>query len=280
MKTLKKIISLLLITLVMGTSANATPLPEIIGVNNYLEVTPTNEDYFKSQLKSTKIDKATGLSYDEIINLYNEYTLQSRNSISSEISAKENINNFAQYAVERGIIPNTPQAVQGFTVAFLRAQFNIGADLGEAMGCPNAANFLRHSLQDNPVNVSFASGTLESNWIKNSVEFKNIVDAFHTYVKGKNLSARTTSGSTTLNSTSDLHLALNKVSYVASGTKSNGVWNLTITFKDVYNFEKAAWGEMGGELATIVNNYAVIAQEQGAIVPYDISIAVKGSFVE
>lgn len=48
---------------------------------------------------------------------------------------------------------------------------------------------------------------------------KAVVNDFKSYVKGKHLIARTTSGGTTLNSTTDLHLAFNNVDYVASGTK-------------------------------------------------------------
>ena len=100
--------------------------------------------------------------------------------------------------------------------------------------------------------------------------------------EGEESFARTTSGSTTLNSTTDLHLAYNKVSYVASGTKSNGKWTLTIKFKDTYNFEKQAWENAMTDnvVVTALNNYAAYAQDIGAIVPYDITVTVKTTFTE
>ncbi len=282
-KKLRGMLFLMVAIILMSSTVSASPVLE----NNtepYIEITPVNENYYKDILKKEKSDENIRLTYDEVLRLYEEYiaqTPQLQDVTSSEMYTKETLDNFAQYAVERGIIEDTLYARQSITVTFLRAQFRIAADIGESLGYSNAANFLRHSLQDNPTNVSFAVGTVESDWIKDSVEYEEIFDDFKDYVAEKDLRARTTSGSTTLNSTSDLHLALNKVEYIASGTKSSSdVWTLTITFKDTYDFEEAPWGDMGGELVTIVNNYAALAEDLGAIVPYDINIKVRDTFTE
>lgn len=130
-----------------------------------------------------------------------------------------------------------------------------------------------HSLQDSPSNLSYSTSTTYSKQIKQSTEFKS---------KGKKLSQRTTSGSTTLNSTTDLHLAYNKVSYVAYGTKKNNTWTLKVVFSDTYDFEKEPWKNAmtSNSAVTVINNYAAYAQSLGAIVPYKISVTVTDTFVE
>lgn len=72
------------------------------------------------------------------------------------------------------------------------------------------------------------------------------------------------------------------MSYVASGTKSNGTWTLTIKFKDTYDFEKQAWENAMTDnvVVTALNNYAAYAQDIGAIVPFDITVTVKTTFTE
>ena len=60
----------------------------------------------------------------------------------------------------------------------------------------------------------------------------------------------------------------------------DGQWKLAITFFDRYDFEVQAWKNTmtSSDIVTIVNNYAAYAQENGAIVPYDIKITVEKSF--
>ena len=83
--------------------------------------------------------------------------------------------------------------------------------------------------------------------------------------------------STILNSTEDLHLALNQVNFVESGSKNSvGNWNLFITFSDTYDFDPS-WGSEGA--ATIMNNIAAYAQQGGVIVPYRVQIKIGTSFV-
>lgn len=139
-----------------------------------------------------------------------------------------------------------------------------------------------HSLQDSPSNLSYSTSTTYSKQIKQSTEFKSILNSFKASVKGKKLSQRTTSGSTTLNSTTDRHLAYNKVSYVAYGTKKNNTWTLKVVFSDTYDFEKEPWKNAmtSNSAVTVINNYAAYAQSLGAIVPYKISVTVTDTFVE
>lgn len=154
----------------------------------------------------------------------------------------------------------------------------------EVLGLTTGSACLRHSLQDNPTNVSITASDPISKQVKNSSACKKIISEFKSYVRSHSLSARTTSGSTTLNSSLDLTLAFNKVSYVASGTvNSKGVWTLNITFKDTYDFDNTKWTNVSGlKAATInaLNSYGKYAQSIGAVVPYKIQIAVKTTFSE
>lgn len=220
---------------------------------------------------------------EQVLEYFEEFMAYCPSIVSTEDAINpEVLNDFAQYAVEEGIIENTVQQRAAISKSVVRASFAAVVTAGELAGLDTAADFLEHSLQDTPSNLSYASTSSYANQILNSSECKKIISDFKAYVKGKNLVGRSTSGSTTLNSTTDLHLAYNKVSYNISGIKRNGVWTLTIKFKDTYDFEKQAWkNAMTDNVAvTALNNYAAYAQDIGAIVPYNITVTVKTTFTE
>lgn len=248
--------------------------------DSFVSITKENENIVQM---NAPYDETTGLSYDEILKLYNQYLTSQTYTISKEsyLSTKT-LNEFAQYAVDNGIIKDTPIQRGAITKAVVRAEFKVVVSGGKTAGYTTAAALLEHSLQDSPSNLSLSSGSTYSTQILKSSECKKIISDFKTAVKGKNLSGRATSGSTTLNSTTDLHLAYNKVSYTASGRNTNGKWTLTITFKDTYDFESQAWkNAMTDNLAvTALNNYAAYAQSIGAIVPYNVQVIVKTTFTE
>lgn len=215
--------------------------------------------------------------------LYSQFLASKHNSIAEETGIiTETLDEFAQYAVDNGIIEDTPVQRAAITKAVVRQEFKTVANCGYVAGYKTAAVLLDHSLQDSPSDLSFSSRSTYSAQILSSSECTKIVNEFKKAVQGKNLSGWTISGDTTLNSTTDLHLAYNKVSYVASGQNTNGTWTLTIAFRDTYDFESRAWkNAMTDNAAVIViNNYAAYAQSIGAIVSYDIRIIVKTSFTE
>lgn len=222
-------------------------------------------------------DAEIGMTYDELSTTYHNYLQQKGNSRSAD-----SLNGFAQYAVDNGIISDTPQQRAAITKAIVRTEFKVVVAGGKAAGYKTAAALLEHSLQDNPSNLSYGGTTTYATQIANSAECKKLVDEFHTYVKGKKLSARTTSGSVTLNSTTDLHLAYNKMDYVISGKKTGNTWKLEVTVKDTYDFETQAWkNSMSNSLAvTAINNYAAYAQSLKAIVPYKVQVTASASFIE
>lgn len=257
------------------------PLPsnfEVEDNDGYVEI--TNDGLDTVSIDDT-YESSIGMTDEEALELYNSY-LASLPAPANESGSIDALKGFADYAVKQGIIEDTAVQRAGITKAVVRASFKTVVSAGKVLGYKAAATLLNHSLQDNPTNLSYGSSTTFSSQILKSSECKTIVNDFKTYVKGKKLSARTTSGSTTLNSTTDLHLAYNKVDYVASGTKKNGVWTLSIVFSDTYNFEAQAWKNAmtNNPAVTILNNYAAYAQSLKAIVPYKVKVTVKTTFTE
>ena len=261
------------------------PLPSDFEVQNqdnhvYVEIT---DDGMSILLQDDSFEDSIGMTDEKALQLYNDYLASLPETISeADTYSIERLNNFVDYAVEQGIIEDTAVQRAGITKAIVRKQFKVVVIAGKRLGFSAAATLLNHSLQDNPSNLSFGSSTKMASQISKASECKSIVNSFKSYVKGKKLSARTTSGSTTLNSTKDLRLAYNKVSYIASGTKKNGVWTLNITFSDTYDFETQAWKNAmtGNPAVTVLNNYAAYAQSLKAIVPYKVKITVKTTFRE
>lgn len=199
--------------------------------------------------------------------LYNQYLEQAPASISEgEDFAVAALEGFTQYAVEEGIIEDTVEQRAAITKAVVRAEFKLVVAGGNVLGYTAAATLLNHSLQDNPSNLSYGSTTDMAKQIAGSTECRTIVNQFKSDVTGTNYVRKTNSGTTTLNSTTDLHLAYNNVNYSATGVKSNGKWTLTITFTDTYDFDAQSWKNAmtDNALVTILNNYAAYAQSIGA----------------
>lgn len=266
---LKKIISgIIVITMLVVSSVNV--------------FASENEIILSAVGDGSIIDETTGLEDEEILKIYRQYFDSKGNSVSEDTSTLETLDEFMQYAIDTGAIEDTPVQRAAIEKAIVRREFKTVASCGYALGYTTASGLLNHSLQDSPADLSFSSQTTYSSQILNAVECSKIVDSFKKEVTGKNYSGWTKSGSTTLNSTNDLHLAYNKVSYVASGQNVNGTWTLTITFRDTYDFENQAWKNAMTDNAALVilNNYGAYAQSIGAIVPYNVRIIVKTTFTE
>jgi hypothetical protein len=275
MKNIKILLTIIMATTIIGSSALTANAETITSEQNM-------ESYgITSEIVGEK-DSITGLTDKEVYQLYQQYLSEKPYSINivNEETNQAQLDHFVQYAVQKGIIQNTPQAKEALSKAFLRSQFVIAAGIGKTAGFNTAAILLAHSLQDNPSNLTYQKGSDVSNQIQNSSEFKKIISNLKNYVRGKKLGRYFGEGSTTLNSTTDLHLAFNKISYVFDANKSNGKWTVDIRFKDKYDFDKIAWKAAGNKVVTIINNYAVAAQSVGAIVPYDVTINTQGTFYE
>jgi len=221
------------------------------------------------------------MSDEELLEYYNEY-VASRTCLMSvdDKYSVEMLSGFADQAVKDGLITDTPKQRAAVTKAVVRAEFKAVVAGGNVKGYTTAATLLNHSLQDYPQKMLCPSGSGIAAQIGRSSECTSIVNSFKKQVRGKNITSKTVTGTATLKSTTDLHLAFNKVSYQVVGKKYKGKWNLTITFTDRYDFETQAWrNSMTDHVAvTAINNYAAYAQSIGAIVPYDIKVFVVTSF--
>lgn len=135
------------------------------------------------------------------------------------------------------------------------------AKAAKGFGWETASAMLDHSLQNKPSNLAFSSDSKFAKQIAESAECDAIVEDFKEQVEGLDISEKSIKSSTTLNSTTDLHLSYNKVSYEVVGKKVvgkkvDGKWNLKITFYDRYDFETQAW-EDSITLGSIVK-YSII----------------------
>lgn len=244
----------------------------------YVAITDETEDFYSNE---DIYNDSISLYDSEALALYEQYLEQAPTSISEgEDFAVAALEGFAQYAVDEGIIEDTVVQRATITKAVVRAEFKLVVAGGNTLGYTAAATLLNHSLQDSPTNLSYGSTTDMAKQIANSSECAAIVNQFKSDVTGTSYVRKTNSGTTTLNSTTDLHLAYNNVNYSATGVKSNGTWTLTIKFTDTYDFDAQAWNNAmtDNALVTILNNYAAYAQSIGAIVPYDVTVTVVTTF--
>lgn len=229
---------------------------------------------------------STAYDYNEEIHMTDEQALSyfeqyytsccDMYSASAQIT-QEVLDEFAQYAVEEGLIEDNAEQRAAITKAVVRAEFAAVVSGGELLGYTTAAKFLDHSLQDMPENLSFGIGSYYANQVLYADEIQREIQSFIEYADEKNQAAWNKTSSVTLNSTTDLHLAYNRVSYNIAGTKTDGIWSLVIKIHDTYDFEKQDWKNFMTDNAavTALNNYAAYAQTIGAIVPYDISVTIK-----
>ncbi|MGG2114203.1 hypothetical protein ABFY60_27925 [Lysinibacillus pakistanensis] len=270
-------ISLLAFTTLQAESSEAKELSEPKSI--------LTENGVSSEVKKFSQPKST-LTEDEVEILFDDFVIENKLTQQEILELDEAVlEEFVDYAVDSGAIYNTMEARAEVLVKTVRLQFKAVVAGGKLVGYTTAADLLNHSLQDSPKDLNYASGTAISNQVKSSKEAENIVNDIKKYVQNRKLGSYTTSGSTTLNSTKDLFLAFNKVSYVAESTKNlkTGQWTTTITFKDEYDFDEIAWKNVSGlgqAAVAALTNYAVEAERIGAIVPYNIKITTTHTFYE
>lgn len=237
-----------------------------------------------STANATEVPVVGGYTQNELYEMYLAYLDETATTSRAKAElSKESVEGFVEFAIEESIISDTPTERAAVTKAVVRASFAAVVAGGRTLGYTTAATYLDHSLQDEPADLSYKSTSSYANQILSATECFYIIMDFNSEVAGKGLTYHRMTGDTTLNSTTDLHLSYNKVSYTATGVKtSNGKWNLTIVFNDTYDFKEEAWkNEMtSADAVTALNNYAAYAQSIGAIVPYGIKVTVSTTFTE
>jgi RHS repeat-associated protein len=70
----------------------------------------------------------------------------------------------------------------------------------------------------------------------------------------------------------DLYYSLQHISFNVQGTKSNGVWDLTITVSDRYDFDSIR-SFSGLSFGSVANDLGWAMQRIGMVVPYNISVS-------
>lgn len=231
-----------------------------------------------------------GLTDEEVEQIYESYVIEESVSADERLTVND-FENFANYAVEHNIIEDSVEAKAAINKSVVRASLRGIAYGGGALGYTVARDLLLHSLQDSPSGLSFeGSGNSTVKKVIASSAFNTIYDNYKRHVRNSSSLVYMTSGSTTLSSPKDLHLALNKVNYIADGYgkfvkikgRKHKIWKVKFTFTDKYDFEVQAWKNAmtDSNLVTALNNYAAYGQKIGAVVPYNVRIQFDMSFVE
>ena len=213
-----------------------------------------------------------------------EFEVYLQDSYSSKYVVQNNVNEFVEYAVSKGLIQNTLEArveLEGITKAYVRLQFKIVVTGGKLAGFDLAAECLDHSLQDEPSNVTYDAGSWQSDKVKDADAYKALISDVEKELKDYTENHYTKRGDITLSSPEDVFLALNKVSYSLSAAKENGKWKVWVGIRDTYNFESQSWEQygdnIGSDAVTVLNNYADYAESIGAINEYNITIYTEDS---
>lgn len=128
-------------------------MSEDIQDGDYVQITAGDEGIYEP---SSEYDEVIGMTDNEVRNLYDEF-LADRPEVVSEDQemSQEVLEEFAQYAVERGAIEDTAVQKAAITKALVRSEFKVVVTGGKAKGDTTAAALLDHSLQDHPSNLSY-----------------------------------------------------------------------------------------------------------------------------
>ena len=229
-----------------------------------------------STIVPMSIDAITVETADDMLNSYYLKTTGEEFSISESEITPEDIEAFVEAQVENNVIANTNEARGALTKAAYRAIFTQAANYG-SLPWPIAGNLLGHSLQDNPSNLSFFTGSYTSNEVYGIAKLQNFINQTRSITATTSSTSYSAEGSYNMANSGnmDLRLALGKVDYKVIAFKSGSYWQYVYTVEDVYNYEYWDPNVNDDTLANIIrnmNNVAADAQEAGAIVPYKIYI--------
>ena len=143
------------------------------------------------------------------------------------------------------------------------------------LGMKTSAEMLEHSLQDNPPAVTYKEGSRVVNQIKQTTEFKEIVNQSINSAKNGIIDQ---SGSITFNSNTDLAGSIHGASYKISGTTGNDCSNLNVVITDIYDYDgfMSDYIDIKNPIKKFIfitgNNLAYADQLMGSIEEYDVKI--------
>ena len=258
-------------------NVNSYSSPSIIYENEYKTLETDLSEPLEVFAQTPDATAGLNISESELEALLHDYQSQITAVHGDDpISLEGTLDGFAQYAVDTGTIPDTPEARASITKAAVRLSLKVAAEIG-SIPWPVAATLLNHSLQDDPSDLTYASGTVADS-VRDCSEYDDILavakEKVNDYI-GSSVAKVSYSGSTTLDSTSDLKIAFNKVSYDVELIKtSDRAWTIKITIHDTYNFDPETWKDLSSDpdIVDLMNNYGIYAEQVGAVVPYDIDV--------
>ena len=189
----------------------------------------------------------------------------------SDVIDEDFVMGVVEYAVNNGYIDDTKEARDSMTIATYRYAFQKGADWAYSKGFTLAAELLEHSLLDNPRDLYFGPGSTNSNKVANNQTMTQIYNSVRNGCANTSASVYIDAGSATFNSTTDLHLAINKANWQVRADYDNGNhWNAYFIVTDVYNYD---YWDYDNDIVTGMNNVAHAAQSAGAITPYNVQFS-------
>ena len=257
---MKKRLSICLILSLLCTSC----FPAFANNNEVIESSSAQEAQYN--IETININMAENLLDEYYINL----TGQEFSIDSSEVNA-EIIENFVETQVTNNIIPDTQEASAALSKEAYRAIFMAGAESASAM-FPIASYLLKHSLTDNPSDVTYPAGSYTSNEVFSSAVVQNLIEKAIAVIQHNATGSFYTyrdSGSFNYSSYPDLGLAIGKFNFTTIATKPSTVWTYSYTLTDVYNYDP--WPNVTSAIGKM-NNIAAEAQSAGAITPFNVTI--------
>lgn len=276
-KYCSKIIAMSLCTITLMGSAN---------INGVVFASDSkSNDVLVSENANTDMNsiiEEINMSSSDVDNLYEEF-VSTNEKAKLYTDGYDDISDFVNYAVSVGAIENTEEAQARMSKEGYRSVFRTAATTLKSTGHFYAGDFLNNSLNDKPSYKSYAASSTLAADIKLQAGYKDSKNAIkkaisalpssqttYTRVNSFNLNRN---GSNT--KAMDLFIALHGVSYNAKATKSSGKWSYVMTVTDRYDFKKENYKD--SPIVNTVNNYAVGAQEAGAIVNFDVKILINDS---
>jgi len=139
---------------------------------------------------------------------------------------------------------------------------------------PLSAFLLRYSLQDNPQNLDFKSGSRFSEEIKKSPEYQAVLASIIENLK-KNDDGKSMEGKRSLVfQTGDLYAGLHNTDLSYTATKVGNEWRVKVRITDRYDFDFMTPEQIADPKIRTINNMAYDDQLHGVIVPYDIAVTI------
>ena len=173
------------------------------------------------------------------------------------ITRKAGLYGWAWYYLAKGAISaagNAFLAYKGYSLS--RAMFN-------------------HGMWGYGRTPSYSIKNLMISRLKSSNKMRNAIAGVMKNARGRSINKNSWVEFDRRNSTNaDLYYSLQHVSFNVRGTKSRGVWNLTITVWDTYNFDNIR-SFSGLSFGNAANDLGWAMQRIGMMTPYNISVSYR-----